>query len=53
MPWEVYEIEICEDFKECHVVPDYGPVHLFNMHCWCHPKRDKEEPTVIVHNEGH
>ncbi len=27
--------------------------HLLTIACWCKPVIDKDEPTIIIHNERH
>lgn len=35
-----------------HVYPTYGRSHVLEgLSCWCHPERDKDEATVIIHHE--
>lgn len=46
MPWEVY---IEEATGERHVVPDFGRKHELDIRCWCQPRRDEDDPSVIVH----
>lgn len=51
MAWAVYEIVLDEDFKEMHVVPEFGPAHLMRgLGCWCKPKQDPTWPNIVVHN---
>lgn len=37
-----------------HVVPvnDLFPHVLSYAHCWCHPRLDDDEPSVVVHNSA-
>lgn len=48
--WGVFEDKLDEDFTEYHVIPLFGREHDMSMSCWCIPCRDKDTPTVIVHN---
>lgn len=36
-----------------HVFPLFGRAHVLTMDCWCHPQRDTEEPSVVIHNVEH
>jgi hypothetical protein len=36
--------------EEVHVIPTFGPEHVLSDDCWCHPERDEEDSSVIVHN---
>jgi hypothetical protein len=45
--WGVY----CdEELGTRHVMPmDRG--HVVGLHCWCNPRRDTEDPDVIIHDD--
>lgn len=32
-----------------HVVPNFGRPHDLTTECWCTPRRDVEDQTVVVH----
>lgn len=39
-----------EDDGCVHIMPLYGPPHVFYPVCWCHPVCAPDEMTVILHN---
>lgn len=34
---------------DVHVTPMFGDEHATTVHCWCHPRRDSDEPRIVVH----
>ena len=37
--------------KEIHVMPTNDiKEHEESFYCWCHPRRDSEQPSVVIHN---
>lgn len=48
--WEVVNVEHVSGEREQHVLPwnDLKP-HAFTD-CWCNPRRDTDEPSVVIHN---
>lgn len=38
---------------EIHIVPAFGPKHILDDSCWCHPQRDDISPRLVVHNVFH
>ena len=49
-PDETLPVEQC-DREDVHVLP-IGDLreHAQSADCWCRPKRDDEEPRVVIHN---
>lgn len=38
---------------EVHLIPpSEQKQHIASMKCWCNPKKDPDEPTVIIHNRS-
>jgi hypothetical protein len=48
MTWSTAQVD-----RDIHVVPNADlAVHEFSARCWCSPRRDDEEPRVVVHNSA-
>ena len=48
MTWDRFEFG---DSRFTHVVPVNDlREHVLRLDCWCHPKQDEEETSVVVHN---
>jgi len=48
MSWGVFERD---DTVEIVPLRDIRE-HFFGMKCWCQPRRDEKDPSVIVHNSA-
>lgn len=46
MKWAGYQ-----EGRHVHIIPlDDLAEHYLDPECWCHPKPDKNQPVMLVHN---
>ena len=37
--------------RDVHIIPENDlQVHILSARCWCGPRRDGDEPSVVIHN---
>lgn len=42
-----------EDSGEVHVIPEFCPEHDRTQGCWCHPRIERYDDILVIHNVAH